>query len=259
MDTAQALIDLRRISCSGELLSDFVEEFSHSSHVRDIQTEKYLITNHHMVSSWGLQSVRDVIGLTKYDVWLDDTAQNKKDLSQTTILNHRKNVQLDDKIENQVLSTECPISIQRVILSNEGNVNFTNVIKIGVQNHEHKIIAFWSIFLNLTHQVPLPRLFKVYQEFYSKKEAVQKFLNHFNIEGYFDSIEPPTCKETEVLIAMRDNSRCKAVANVLGCSVVTASNHICNIRSKLRSCTLHDVLHKLPVIPENEQSVYTYI
>jgi hypothetical protein len=57
---------------------------------------------------------------------------------------------------------------------------------------------------------------------------------------------------------MRDDSRCKAVAKKLECSAATASNHIARIQNKLISCTLHDVLLKLPAVPENGQSAYLY-
>ncbi|CCD28650.1 Putative transcriptional regulator [Candidatus Glomeribacter gigasporarum BEG34] len=259
MNAAHILPDLKRISCSGEFLSDFVEKFPHSSHVKDAHTKKYLVTNHHMVVNCGLQTVDDIIGFTPQDILFDNTIQQKRNLNQITISNHSKSIQFNDKIEKQILSTKHSISTERFILSSRGNVEFQNVTKVGVQNYEHKIIAFLSVFFDLTRQVSLHKLFRLYQEFYPRKEAIQKFLNHFNIEGYFEPLALLTNTEIQILISMRDDSRCKAVANALGISVATASNHISNIRSKLNSGTLHDVLLKLPAIPESEQSMYAYV
>ncbi len=256
MNVAQMLPDLKKINCSGSFLYDFVERFSAISHIKDVHTKKYLMTNHHMVTNCGLQTVDDIIGFTPHDILFDSTIQKKRNLSQTTILNHSKFMQADNKMESQILSTKQPISVERFILNSKGNVELQNATKVGVQNYEHKIIAFLSVSLDLTRQVPLSKLFRLYQEFYQRKEAIQKFLNHFNIEGYFNPLTPLTYTEVQVLISIRDDSRCKAVANALGLSNATASNHINNIRSKLTSGTLHDVLLKLPVMPEDEQGMY---
>ncbi|CCD28736.1 putative transcriptional regulator [Candidatus Glomeribacter gigasporarum BEG34] len=256
MNTAQILPDLRRISLDGSLLYDFVEKFPESSHIREMQTKKYLMVNHHMVSDCGLQTVDDIIGYTQNDIWFDSTIQKKRSLSQTTISSFKNRIKKIDKIENQVLSTKHSVTAQCFFLNSRGHVGFETVVKTGIQNHEGKMIAFLTICICLTHQVPLSTLLKIYQVFYPHKEAIQKFLSHFNIESYFDPHAPLTQKEIEVLIAMRENSRCKVIANKFGCSVPTASSHISNIHGKLTSGTLHDVLHKLSALPEDEQIMY---
>src|SRR5260364_100350 len=110
-----------------------------------------------------------------------------------------------------------------------------------------------------SQHILLSTLLKIYQSFYPHKEAIQKFLSHFNIESYFDPRAPLTQKEIQVLIAMREDYRCKVIANKFGCSVPTASNHIHNINGKLTSGILHEVLRKLPPIPEDKQNMYTYL
>ncbi len=257
MNPTQMLPDLRRVSCSGNLLNDLVEKFPYKCHVRDVQTKKYLITNHHHVSSCGLKTIEDIIGLTRKDVL--EEMQKKVNLSKIAISNYIKNINLSEKIEDQICIQKFPISSKHLTIRKNGTVKFENSFECGVPDHNQKIIAILAIFLDLTYQIPLFKLFGLYQEFYSRKEAVQKFLNHFNIEGYFDPYAPLTHKEIEVLISMRDDFRCKVVANKLGCSPVTASNHISHINGKLRSGTIHDVLTKLRAIPENEQSAYLYI
>src|SRR5260364_332636 len=174
------------------------------------------MVNHHMVSDCGLQTVDDIIGYTKNDIWFDSTIQKKRSLSQTTISSFKNRIKKIDKIENQVLSTKHSVTAQCFFLNSRGHVGFETVVKTGIQNHEGKMIAFLTICICLTHQVPLSTLLKIYQVFYPQKEI-------------------------EVLIAMRENSRCKVIANKFGCSVPTASSHISNIHGKLTSGTLHDV------------------
>ncbi len=115
------------------------------------------------------------------------------------------------------------------------------------------------MFLEFTHQLSLQKLFRLYEDFYPKKEAVQKFLEHLNIAHCFAPCDPLTYTEAKVLTYMYEDPRCKAVANKLGCSVTTASNHISNINGKLTSGTLHNVLVKLRIMPVNTQgSTYGY-
>lgn len=217
------------------------------------------MANYHQISFMGLQSMKDLIGLTKYDIWLDPTVQKRKNLTKTIISNHIKSIQIDEKVHMRCLVTGRSESCGRLVLDDKGRVHFENFIKTGIPNHEYKIIAFLTVFLDFTHQIPLYKLFRLYQEFYPTKEAVQRFLKHFNIESYFDPLAPLTQKEIEVLISMREDSRCKIIANKFGCSVPTASNHISHINGKLTSGTLHDVLTKLRTISENAQSTHLCI
>src|SRR5260364_311104 len=110
-----------------------------------------------------------------------------------------------------------------------------------------------------SQHILLSTLLKIYQSFYPHKEAIQKFLSHFNIESYFDPRAPLTQKEIQVLIAMREDSRCKVIANKFGCSVPTAGNHIHNINGKLTSGILHEVLRKLPqYLKINKTCIHTF-
>ncbi len=259
MQNAQTLPDLKRVSCDGSFLYDFVEQFPDSCHVRDIQTEKYLMTNYYLVRNCGFQSIYDFIGFTQHDIWLDEIMQKKRNLNFETVSNHIENVNLDNKIKDQIVSVKRPISTKRFILRKYGTIRFENSIKLGVLNHDHKVIALLSVFLDITDQIPLLKMFKLYQAFYPKKEAIQKFLSHFDIESDFDPLTPPTCAEIQVLIAMRHDDRAKAVAKQLGYSVATVRNHISHLQDKFKGCALHDVLYKLPAVPENKQSAYAYI
>ena len=257
MNAAQMLPDLKRISCSGSFLSDFVEQCPDECHVIDIQTKKFLITNHHHVSHCGLRTIEDFVGLAKEEVL--EAMQQKENLSPITLSNHIKNIKLSNRAEDQIRIQKRPISNKHPTIRKNGTIKFEHSFKCGVLNQDHKVIAIFSVFLDLTHQIPLRRIFSLYQEFYSEKAAIQKFLEHFNIAGFFEPLSPLTFKEVQVLISMRDNSRYKAIANALGMSVATASNHISHIRDKLKCGVLHDVLSKLPTIPESQQSMYVYV
>ncbi|WP_420885897.1 helix-turn-helix transcriptional regulator [Candidatus Glomeribacter gigasporarum] len=148
-----------------------------------------------------------------------------------------------------------------MLLQFNGHVRCENIIKFPVQNHDRKVIAFLTIFLQFTDQLPLLKLFRLYEDFYSRKEAIRKFLENLNIDRYFSPYDSLTYTETRILLYMCEDSRCKAVAKRLGCSVQTASNHISHIKQKLlNSCDIHKVLAKLHTIPVNAQnSAYGHV
>src|SRR5260363_119616 len=129
------------------------------------------------------------------------------------------------------------------------------VIKYPVKNRDKKIVAFLIVFLERTHQLPLQKLFRLYDEFYPRKEAIQKFLKHLNIDRYFDPCDPLTYTELKALLYMYEDPRCKSVAKRLDCSVPTASNHISHIQQKcLNSRDIHNNLADLRAIFVNAQS-----
>src|SRR5260364_121500 len=163
------------------------------------------------------------------------------------------------KLKNRFYRTNILQALNDLPSAVGAMLNFKTSLRLEFRTTNIKSLPSYPFFFDLTRQVSLHKLFRLYQEFYPRKEAIQKFLNHFNIEGYFEPLALLTNTEIQILISMRDDSRCKAVANALGISVATASNHISNIRSKLNSGTLHDVLLKLPAIPESEQSMYAYV
>ncbi len=87
LDSAQILRELKMVSCSSEFLSDFVEKFPASCHVRDVQTKEYLTANHHMVSFCGLQSIYEAHNV------LSSTATGGLDLKTSSRLEYRiKNI-----------------------------------------------------------------------------------------------------------------------------------------------------------------------
>lgn len=257
MNAAQILPGLKSVSYSGSFLCDFVENFPESCVVREACSEKYLLVNRHMVNLCGLQSINDVVGMTRHDLWIQDTAHRRKDLNLDALIiaNEEKNVELDVKLEKQVLLNNQPVSNHHVIIDNNGLIEFRNVIKIPIPNHKNKTVAFLSMSMNKTCRLSLYKLFQSYQDFYPKKQSIQKMLQHLELDDCFNPLALPTGAEMRVLLAMRSDSRCKAVAKQLGCSVATANNHISNLQEKSRPHNLHDILLRLRAIPVGGQDI----
>ncbi|WP_238984988.1 hypothetical protein [Candidatus Glomeribacter gigasporarum] len=100
----------------------------------------------------------------------------------------------------------------------------------------------------MTPQLPLQRLFDLYRQFFpfSKPKAFQHMLRHLQLDSHFNPLSLPTSKEMQILLAMRESSQCKVLAQQFEVSVPTMSNHITHIRNKIVSpFTLRHVLSKL--------------
>ncbi len=257
MNIAQIPFDIKEVSCGGEFLSDFIESYFEPAYLKDAYTGKHLLANFQMTSWCGLESIHDVIGITLQELWVQDVVQRRKRLNIDSVVvsDEIKDVEKIENLEKQIMFKKAPISIKRYILGFNGIVTFERVLKAPILNQERKkVVVLLTVFQDLTYQLHCSKIFQLYQGFYPQQKAIQKTLEHFKLEKYFHS--QPTHKEMQVLLSMRDDSRYKAVAKKLECSATTVGNHIVNIQNKLVSCTLHDVLLKLPAIPENEKSTY---
>ncbi len=258
MDGAQILSDLKSgrgtISCSGEFLSDFLENYYDAGHVRDACTRKHLQANYYEAAYNGLESIDDLIGVTPREIWIDDVCQRKSklNLDSTVIYSEQNNMIRAEEFENQLLSTKRPVSFSLLHIYFNGLIGVNKLIKIPISSGDNKkVIAFLTIFQDLTPQLPLQRLFNLYQESFpfSKQKAIQHLLRHLELDSHFNPLSLPTYKEVQILLAMSEVSQCKVLAQQFEVSVPTMSNHITHIREKIVSpFTLRHVLSKLRTV-----------
>lgn len=253
MNANRRLLGYEMIPCMGDLLSDIVENFYGSSYVREAHTRKHVLANECLIKRCGAHSLSDLIGVTPDEFWIEDITHrnNRLSLDSDVLLSERNCVKAIEALEDQVLFNRFPISLHRTLLKFDGLVKFDKLTIMPVSGRSNKrILALLTFFYNLTHCLSLQALFQLYQGYYQKKKAVQKTLEHFGLDQFFNHHDLPTCAELQVLFAMREDSRYKAVARKLNISVVTATNHISRIQEKiLNPFTLHGILLKLRIIP----------
>ncbi|CCD29102.1 putative transcriptional regulator [Candidatus Glomeribacter gigasporarum BEG34] len=260
MNTARIPLDLTKLSCGGEFLSNFIESYFEPAHLRDACTRKHLIANFLSAKRGGFESMHDLIGMTPKELWGPDAFQRRDQLNMDPIVasDEIKNVNRMANFEAQALFCRRPVSIHRSILDFNGIAHFQRVLKIPIlSSYSNKVVALLTVLQDLTHHLHCSKIFHLYQKFYPIKKAIQKTLEHFKLEKYFCG--QPTYHEMRVLLSMREDSRHKVVAKKLECADATVSSHIANLQSKLKSGAVHDVLSQLPSIPENEQDAYIWI
>src|SRR5260364_191770 len=84
---------------------------------------------------------------------------------------------------------------------------------------------------------------------FSKQKAIQHLLRHLGLDSHFNPLSLLTYRETQILLAMCEDARCKILAQKFDVSVTTMSNHIAHIQEKIVSpFALHHVLSKLRTV-----------
>lgn len=260
MNAAQILSDLKSddgtVNCMGDFLTHFVESYPYSSHVREARTSKYLLANYREATSNGLESIDDLIGATAREIWIDDVLHRRKklNLDSSIIQSEYKNTLRIEEFEKQLLFTKRPVSFNCLYVYFQGIIALEKLTKIPISDRDNKkIISFLTVFQDLTPQLPLQKLFDLYHMLFpfSKQKAIQHLLRHLELDSHFNPLSPLTYRETQILLAMHEDSRCKILAQKFDVSTTTMSNHIAHIQEKIVSpFALHHVLSKLRTVGE---------
>src|SRR5260363_161466 len=119
MDTSQILPDLKRISCSGSLLDEFVENFPDSCAVQDACTRKYLLTNYHHARWCGLDSIDDLIGITPMELWTQDVLHRRSrlNLSPTIISDEARCFKKGYELGSRIIQSKRAASMHLIALA----------------------------------------------------------------------------------------------------------------------------------------------
>lgn len=261
MNTAQIPLDLNKISCSGSFLSDFVEKYTNACSVKDMYSKKIILTNSKEAMYLGVKSFEDIIGFTQYDIFVQDVLNRKRKLSLDSVIieNEQNNVRMVDELEGQLLLNKRPLEHNFININFNGLIKLERLVKIPIFGKDQKrVIACLSLFYDLTEKLSLKVIFQLYQKYYpNNKKYINKTMRHLNLDKYFNPLDPPTCREIQILFAMQEDDRHKSIAKKLKCSAATISNHIAHIQSKLLSpFSIYDVVCYLRIKHINRENVF---
>lgn len=231
----------------GECLSGFIERSNFDMSLKDAQKNTYIQTSSSMAKDLGVPSSHDLVGLSIREV-LKKFYPCKQHPAK---LWKSKEPSKIDRQEYQVKDTRSIISRRHLFFTTEGKILVLNTTKIPLGSCKSKrTAAIPTLDQNLTFQNSLPEIFRFYQYFYPKKQAVRQILKHLKLDCYFNPLDFPTGKEMQVLFAMRCDSSAKHVARFLNLSAATVANHISALQNKLlERHSLHNVLVALRELP----------
>lgn len=220
-----------KLSNSEEVINHYVDAYPGSGHVKDQCTKKYLYTNEVNLVVFGMNNVKDMIGLTVQDLngfmrpyWGKQFAK--------TIDNH------DDVV---VYEKKTITDYHKICLDPAGRLYIHDITKTPLLGKSDKVVSILTTSYNVTNKLSYDELFERYLAAYRvKHDACFHFIQHFGLEKYFANV--PTPREINVLLAMVENSAYKYVAKKLFVNCRTVETHVINLMNKLSSTTLPELL-----------------
>lgn len=240
--------------CSGDFLSDLIQTSTASVHLKDAKTEKYIQGNLSMIEIIGFKATDEVIGLTVDDIF-SEIGPFKENYGPS--FKEWKNHQPEKfkRLDYQVRANKRRMELQHAFFTSRGFILFKNTMRFPVLSLDHrKVVATLSVSKNITFQRSLSGLLNLYQEYYPEKQAIQQLLRYCRLEDYF--LKLPTLKEMAILFAMRQNSCRKYVAHLLDLAPDTVASHVYQLRKKLKTPDLHNVLIQLRILPMDEYNMH---
>lgn len=234
-----------QLSSVGDFLSDLIETTSHVVHLMDTQQRKFIASNFLHAQYIGVQSIKDVQGLTGCDLLAEDSLwQCKADVDTVSFYRWRKwRVRLNNKVEHQAKISKHPMSINSISINHDGFIRPDNMTKFPILDPGNKkVIAILNIGKDLTGQYDLFSLLKIYRHFYPIKIAMQLFLKYLKIATCF--IEQPTIREMHLLLVMCVDPRYKYVSKTLALTRGTVEVYMSRLRIKLTT-DVHNILIQL--------------
>ncbi|CCD28988.1 Putative transcriptional regulator [Candidatus Glomeribacter gigasporarum BEG34] len=231
---------LKRINIA---LSDIIEETFDIAHLKDARTGKYIQSSPGFAEKLGLESARDVIGLTVNDLITHPKTWGGKNFSPGFVQWRGQQPEIFKNFDQKVQSTKCRARQETLLFSPEGNILVQDTIKTPIFDHNHKtVIAIYTHSRDFTFQRSLPELLSLYTEFYPQEQAIQHLLMHLEIDGYFNAL--PTPEEMNILFSIHQTPHMD--------EATVHSPHFLSLQEKVEKNDWQEMLIRLCAVPAIE-------
>lgn len=228
---------IQGLSLNGDLLYNFINHLPHPWHIKEVETGKYILSNHANVKIYGLRNPDEIIGLTVHD------------------LNHKMQwgiqyIDLIEQLDQQTKKTrEVMLDHDRVLVGDRGLLRLQTMVKVPLKGLDERVKAILTYSYNVVDRLTDFELFTLYLKQYQKKrEAIKCFLIHINASKYFNlSLRNamPSVKQVLVLIALSEHRNYKNAAKTLNISYKTLESHIVGIKNKLVNVGLDQIVFNI--------------
>lgn len=219
-------------SLYGDQLLKLIELLPFSAHLRDVETNQYVLANQFQAKNNGFERVEEVIGLTPADLH----AHHRRKISKF----HASLPQIDAyyklfaKFNYQAETQQSPISLRdRAPLNHTGFLYVGMTKKMAILGNNQKTVAIFTLSEEITQKIDLADLYYLYKKYYPKKIAIQKFLTYLGINDYFRVMI--TDSEVLTLLAMRQVQNYKLAKDIRSVKTGTVETHVWNIKKKLKN------------------------
>lgn len=222
--------------CAGADLEDFIHFLNFPASIKDAKTRIFRVCNHAESDRLGLNTeeqeglgTREVGRIMKLPEPIID-----------------KIVSIDEQIVDKTMPA-C--MVKKYYMIKDGFIMIERSYKKPVLSAQNKVIGIFGYAHDITPYSHPAYLFTLYQQYYTPKQAIEKFLQYLKLDVCFYKL--PTHRELLTLLAMRENSTSKYVGESLGIHHRTVEEYKSRLRTKLTVIGLDELLIRL-----RSQSVY---
>ncbi len=232
------------LSCISTALSDVIEESAYATHLKDIQTGKYIQANSTWMANLGFKSSDDFIGLNVNDlaakegIWTEWNFSPSFNVWKDAIPEKVNALERQVRTQHEALSGEC------LSFTPEGFIRVEAWIKLPVLDKENKkAVALLSHNQDVTLRRSLFDLFQLYKKYHTENNAIQKMLMYLDIDGYFT--EMLTLEEMNALLGAHQRYDLLSETNDSACQ---------SLQDKVEKGYWHEMLVRLRALPVNIHS-----
>lgn len=216
------LSQISPIHMPSEALYNLVLANPNASHIKDAKTGRYILSNKKLLELYGMSSIKQLLGLTIFDIdKFMDHQWNKKYSKEISKIDHMVVRQ------NKVFTKELDL-----MLNFCGQVYVHDLIKLPLLNKNNEIKSILTISNDRTDKIDKFTLLDIYINMHKgKSAAVKYFMNYLGISKFFS--KGLTLQELNCLLHMQTNSSYKYLAKKLNISIKTVETHLSHINDKL--------------------------
>jgi hypothetical protein len=211
----------------GNVLSEFMQNEDFAIDIKDC-AGKYTENNRTAAAVSGLEP-RDRIGMDIYDIGRINRMPSE---TIEKIVHADRSVRLDKQ----------PVTLVHTFLDKTTNLIVVDkVFKQAVVNHQDQMIGIFSYAYDIVPYINRFYLYALYKNYYSIKEAIQKFLHHMNITAFF--IKMPN--ELELSLLLHDHYHIEQLSQTLHLSLDDILSYQASIKDKLAMIDYDELVGRL--------------
>lgn len=204
---------------SDSKLIGLIENFPVSASLKESDTGRFIINNHHNLRQFGIENWRDITGLRIQDISFPQSEWGRQ---------YARSVEM---LDIAVRESKSPTIRRGRFIDKCGDVQMEEVTKLPIFGFHGKVLGIVSYRHDVTRTLPPISIYQLYRHFHPVAEAIKRSLVFFGVDKHFLSL--PTEAQTCTFLLRSERYSNKEVARFMGISDRTVECHCAALRNKI--------------------------
>jgi hypothetical protein len=215
------------MKCDSAIIS-FIENFPTSASLKEADTGKYIVNNHHNSRQFGIQDPRELCGLTIQDIRFNQPEWGEE---------YAHSI---ERLDFQARDQKAHAIGRHQFLDDSGEAQVEEMVKFPVLGYRGNIVGIVTYRHDITRTLPPIHIYYLNKRFYGGAGSIERTLLYFRIQDCF--ITPLTDAQTQVLLLKAERLTTKEISRFLQISDRTVECHGAALRNKIVDGDLPRVL-----------------